>query len=328
VSSPLLAAVLIVKDEAAVVPACLESLAGVVDQIVVHDTGSTDGTPELAERHGALVTRGWSDDFASARNAAAAATTAEWVLALDADHRVTADRAALRFLLSDHDAFGVSVDDAHYASPYRQVETRLYRPAALRWTGRVHERLVPAADRGTIPRSVLRLAHLGHATRADLLRRAERNLELGRVALDELAATGSDRPAIARTMLALGRDCVAAERRQQGTDTFEMLRELFPGTPEWIRATDCLARLMLATGYDKAAIVLARELRDAGAPVAYCNWLEAQAFAQLGGPVEAARLLSDVTEVVDTAGRRRDPAALLELQSLVNRLQELTVTKG
>ena len=256
-SQPLLAAVLIVKDEAAMLPACLASLARVVDEIVVHDTGSADGTDELAAASGATVTRGpWTDDFAAARNAAAAATEATWVLALDADHRVTADPASLRARLFGFDAFRVEVDDAHYASPYLQREARLYRPAALSWSGRVHERLVPTPAWGDMPADALRLRHIGHATRADLLRRAERNLALGRRTLEELAADGSDREAIARTMLTVGRDCVAAELWQQATDTFELLRELFPGTAEWTQATDGLARLMLARGYDKAAIAL------------------------------------------------------------------------
>ncbi|MEV6487714.1 glycosyltransferase [Actinoplanes sp. NPDC051633] len=326
-SQPLVAAVLIVKDEAAMLPACLASLARVVDEIVVHDTGSTDGTDELAAGLGATVTRGaWTGDFAAARNAAAAAARADWVLALDADHRVTADPVALRARLTgtDADAFRIQVDDAHYASPYRQPETRLYRPAALSWTGRVHERLVPAAARGELPASVVRLQHLGHHNRPELLRRAERNLELGRVMLDELAR-GSDREAIARTMLALGRDCVAAESWQQAADTFETLRDLFPGSAEWTQATDCLARLVLARGYDKICLVLVGQLRDAGAPEPYCDWLEAQALAHLGGSDEAARLLAGVTEVVDTAGRRRDPAALLEMKALVGRLRSLTV---
>jgi hypothetical protein len=114
------------------------------------------------------------------------------VLALDADHRVTGDPVALRAALRDTrlTAFRVEVDDARYASPCRQPETRLYRPDALSWAGRVQERLVPAATRGDLPGDALRLLHLGHATRADLLRRAERDLALGLVTLDEPAADG------------------------------------------------------------------------------------------------------------------------------------------
>ncbi|MDP7269434.1 MAG: glycosyltransferase, partial [Pirellulales bacterium] len=55
VSRATLSAVLIVKNEAHVLEPCLESLAGWVDEIVVLDSGSTDGTPELAAQYGAKV---------------------------------------------------------------------------------------------------------------------------------------------------------------------------------------------------------------------------------------------------------------------------------
>ena len=319
---------MIVRDEAALLPACLESVADLVDEIHVHDTGSTDGTPELAARFGAVVTRGdWDDDFSAARNAAQRGWSATWVLAVDADHRVTAAPVALRALLAETatDLLLVEVEDAHHASPYRQAEARLYRPDAVSWVGRVHERLVrpdrSAPTRATVPASMLQLRHLGHATYEDRIRRAERNLDLSRRTLEELPPGSRQR--IARILLALGRDCAAAEQRQQAVDTFETLRELFPGTREWLQATECLARLVLASGYDKICLVLVGQLREAGAEPAYCDWLEAQAIAQLGDPHEAAALLAGVTEIVDSAGRRWDPAALTEFTALVDRLRVL-----
>ncbi|MCU7725212.1 glycosyltransferase family 2 protein [Actinoplanes sp. KI2] len=272
---PLLAAVLIVKDEAAMLPACLESLAGVVDQIHVHDTGSTDATPTIAARYGATVTQGdWHNDFSAARNEAQQGCAATWILAIDADHRATADPGALRRLLAEvtADALLVQVDGAHHAGPHTQLETRLYRPDSLSWTGRVHERLVgpgsSAPDQGTVPPATLRLHHLGHATYADRIRRADRNITLGKRALDELAAQGqaADRQQIARTLLDLGRDCMAAEQRQQAVDTFALLRELFPGTPESSQANDALTRLTVGISYDRFCQVLVDQLRAAGGP--------------------------------------------------------------
>ena len=48
-----LSAAIIVKDEAEHLDACLASLRGLVDEIVVVDTGSTDASVEVALRHGA-----------------------------------------------------------------------------------------------------------------------------------------------------------------------------------------------------------------------------------------------------------------------------------
>jgi glycosyl transferase family 2 len=337
VTRPFVVAALIVRNEAELLPACLDSLVGVVDEIHVYDTGSVDATAQVAARHGATVTRGhWDDDFSAARNRALTGRPATWVLAVDADHRVTAAPGELRRLLTEtgSDALLVDVDDEHHAGPFWHVETRLYRPAALCWTGRVHERLVrpdgsePAG--AVAPGSALRLRHLGHRTYEGRIRRAERNLALARVTLSELAAQGpaADRGRIAQTLLQIGCECAAADHREPAADTFELLRELFPQTPEWVQATDSLARLLLADGHDQAGLILVGQLRAAGAARAYCDWLAAQALAQLGDPHEAAALLAGVTEVVDTAGRRRDQAALSELTSLVERLRMLTPARN
>jgi hypothetical protein len=321
----LLAAVLIVRDEATSLPACLSSLDGVVDEVHVYDTGSVDGTAEVATGHGARLVRGrWSDDFAAARNAAAEACDAEWILAIDADHRVTAHADLRRFLGSCRaSAAAVEVHDLHHAGSYRQFETRLYRPAAVSWSGRAHERLTGAGlSLASVPSPVFALRHLGHVTHAERVRRAVRNMSLTQLMLDEVDR--GDRPRIAYVLLSLGRDCAAAERWQQAVDTFEMVRELFPGTQEWVEATDALARIMLASCYDKVCLVLVEQLREAGAPASYCDWLAAQALAQLGDPQEAARLLAGITDIVDTTGRRHGRANLKELTALVERLRTLT----
>lgn len=330
--NPLFAASLIVRDEADVLPACLESLVGVVDEIHVHDTGSLDGTPEIAARFGAVVTHGaWRSDFAAARNEAQQGWSARWVIAADADNRLFADPPALRRLLetSTADVLRLEIHNAHDTLPYVHHEARIYRPDVVQWAGRVHERLMARTGRSpTIegaPADVARLDHLGYATRGIRVAKALRNVELAQSVIDELAAQGdgADRSLAARTLLDLGRSLVGAERRQDAVDAFETLRELFPRTPEWVQATDFLARLVLAAGHDEVCLVLVDELRVAGVAKPYCDWIAAQAYAQLGDVEKAAALLDGVSEVVDTAGRRHDPRLLNELCVLVKRLRRL-----
>src|ERR1700686_2903395 len=68
---------------------CLESVRGIVDEIVVADTGSTDSSIAIARQFGARVINiPWTNDFAAARNAALAPVHAEWVLVLDADEQL------------------------------------------------------------------------------------------------------------------------------------------------------------------------------------------------------------------------------------------------
>ena len=80
-TTPNISACLIVKDEERFLGQCLSSLKGVVNQIVVVDTGSTDRTIEIAGEHGAEVHHfDWCDDFSAARNFALELARGDWVL--------------------------------------------------------------------------------------------------------------------------------------------------------------------------------------------------------------------------------------------------------
>lgn len=73
--------------------ACLQSVR-FVDDIVVVDSGSTDGTPALAERYGARVIQQDWLGFGPQKQVAVEATRHNWVLCLDADERVTPELQA------------------------------------------------------------------------------------------------------------------------------------------------------------------------------------------------------------------------------------------
>ena len=77
---------MIVKNEELALPKCLSSVKGVVDEMVVLDTGSTDRTPEIAREFGARVYDfEWCNDFSAARNESLKYVQGKWVLVLDAD---------------------------------------------------------------------------------------------------------------------------------------------------------------------------------------------------------------------------------------------------
>ncbi|MHC5939376.1 tetratricopeptide repeat protein [Nostoc sp.] len=81
---------MIVKNEAATLPKCLNSVRKVVDEMVVLDTGSIDRTPNIAQQLGAKVYHfKWCNDFSAARNAALKYVTSDWILVLDADETLT-----------------------------------------------------------------------------------------------------------------------------------------------------------------------------------------------------------------------------------------------
>ncbi len=190
--SVLVSAVLIVRDEEAVLEDCLRSLAGVVDEIVVVDTGSKDSSQAIARRHGALLSsHEWHDDFAEARNVSLDRATGEWLLYIDADERLAdTDRASLEATLSGADevAFRVLLRPLSSMTPYR--EYRLWRnDPRIRFQGRMHGRVVPAIHRVArqdgrpIGDADLLLEHIGYD--GDQTRKHLRNLPLLRRFLEE-----------------------------------------------------------------------------------------------------------------------------------------------
>jgi len=80
---------MIVKDERGFLEGCVASAAGLADEIIVVDTGSGDGTDELAAGVGARVSRfPFTGDFSAARNAALREASGDWIVFLDADERL------------------------------------------------------------------------------------------------------------------------------------------------------------------------------------------------------------------------------------------------
>lgn len=81
--------VMIARDEERCIGRALSSASAFVDELIVLDTGSTDSTVDIARACGARVQRfEWRDDFAAARNAALALSSASYNFILDADEWV------------------------------------------------------------------------------------------------------------------------------------------------------------------------------------------------------------------------------------------------
>ena len=77
---------MIVKNEASILRDCLESLKDIMDEIIIVDTGSIDGTKKLAESYTPYVyDYEWHDDFAAARNFAFSKATGDYIYSADAD---------------------------------------------------------------------------------------------------------------------------------------------------------------------------------------------------------------------------------------------------
>ena len=153
---------MIVRDEEHNLPRCLESVAGLFDEIVIVDTGSTDRTVEIARSFGARVFDfAWVDDFAAASNAALARATGDYAFWLDADDVVDPpQREKLEALLAVAGRRRGRLRGALHvrSGPGRQRrrDGRGPRPAVSSPRGRPldlprHEQILPALRRAEVP---------------------------------------------------------------------------------------------------------------------------------------------------------------------------------
>ena len=134
---------MIVRDEAERLAACLRSVQGFVDEMVVVDTGSSDDTVAIAEGLGATVHRiDWPGDFAPARNQALQWVSGDWVLVLDADEQLRPEaREPMRQLMEQPELLLVNLlrqELGALQSPYSNVSRLFRRHPAIRWSRAYH----------------------------------------------------------------------------------------------------------------------------------------------------------------------------------------------
>jgi len=245
---PLLSLCMIVKNEEAHLSRCLESVRGLVDEIIVVDTGCTDRTVEIARSFGARIFQfSWQDDFARARNFSLDQATGDWILVLDADESIAArDHAKILEPLLRDDLDAVMAVQRHYmttlvvgwqpgaggydeGNPYPGFMDvncrRLFRNSPrLRWQKPVHEELLstdPARPLVQI-RGDWVIHHFGKLGDQDLLRaKGEFYLRIG-------IKKAGDRPRDPRSHYELGIQYAALDRPAEALAYFERVLELSP----------------------------------------------------------------------------------------------------
>ncbi len=151
----LLSVCLLTRNEEKNLPGMLCSVAGLADEVIVADTGSTDDTVRVATELGALVhSFQWQDDFAEGRNFAIAHAKGDWILWLNPDEALLPiSLESLHASLGRSDAFGYAVvvqefSRADQPEAYSEVtQLRLFRRhPEVRFLGRAHPHFAPPLE--------------------------------------------------------------------------------------------------------------------------------------------------------------------------------------
>ena len=188
-----LSVVLVVQDAAALLPACLASVA-FADDVVVVDSGSSDGTAECAARHGArVVQRDWMG-FGLQKQFAVGQARNDWVLCLDADERVSPEldrsiRAALEAPVSP--VYRMRRRNRFlgrwlkHGEGYPDWSTRLFDRKNAAWSDDpVHEKVLYAVTPGTLSGDLL------HESAEDLGRYFQKQNRYSTIAAQQLFERG------------------------------------------------------------------------------------------------------------------------------------------
>ena len=295
------------RNEAAFLDDCLESARDCVDDMIVVDTGSYDGTAAIARRAGArVVCASWPGDLGHAHNLPLDHARGEWILSLDGDEVL--DPAACRDLPglvrnTRADGFRLHIRNYTYSAPSKMrragtaslltrgalayVPTcvvRLFRRGP-RFRGQVHQSIAPAIrDRGgRIETSEAVIHHYGP------LRTDREKTALYRVlARRQVVLTPRD----ARAWIDLGLTLTGPAERPGALEAFRCAR----GLGRRAEATFLLGRTLADMDRVGAAIPVLREAIRLNYADRAADFDRADAYELIG-------------ELLDGCGRARDAEA-------------------
>lgn len=330
----MLSLIAIAKNESAAMADFLINHAPLCDEMVVVDTGSDDGTPAIAEAHGAKVfTFAWCDDFSLARNFSLTMATGRWVLCLDIDEMIDPrDFPRLREVLQREPAcyqlpqWNYYDDSRHMEwqpvpglyparerdhSGFFQAEQYRLFPTGhdLRWEGRVHEDLSASVAAAGLPRLRLDVPihHYGYV-KSEKHNRG-RNEMYGRLVRKNV----EDRPEDPKALLELGYILIQEGRGREAIPVLEKATDCGARGPVLCRVGSMLATLYREDGKPAQAIETLHETVSEN-PSWLFGWRDLIALLLEGGHLEQAELgLQAAREHCGEAA----PLLKLEVQFLV-----------
>lgn len=167
---PGLSVCMIVKNEEKFLGQCLDSIKDLADELIIVDTGSNDGTVDIAKRHGAKVYfHKWENDFSKARNYSLSYATNEWIFIIDADEELmTEDIPILKEVMRQKDYNMISVNvynlgpEGSLVSSFLPSIRMFRRSTGAKYEGIVHNQLKFDEKNEKVLRVNARIKHYGY----------------------------------------------------------------------------------------------------------------------------------------------------------------------
>lgn len=257
---------MITRNEAMLLKKCLDSTANLVDEIIVVDTGSNDGTKRIAAEAGAKVFHyQWDDDFSGARNHSIKQASGDWILILDADETIAkSDHKKIRSAIKDNQVDGYRLVQRTYGNDLRHADyiarrndsyresrdyagwipsnlVRLFRnKAGFHYSYRIHEVVEPSIEKlgGIIKDSAIPIHHFTYKKDAAFIeKKIDRYVQMG---LKQIKETPEDPKPYREIALVY----LEANKFSEAEEILLKAEKFAPADPS---IQDCLGTLYLST---------------------------------------------------------------------------------
>ncbi|MFN8310928.1 MAG: glycosyltransferase family 2 protein [Chitinophagales bacterium] len=184
-----ISAVIITKNEAGAIAACLQSLAGVADEVLVVDDHSTDDTLKIATNLGARVLEHTWEGYGAQKNFGASQASFDWILSIDADEQLSETlrqtiirrkQQALNGVYGFNRLNFIGLKAIRFGAWYPDRKIRLYDRRKTEWSlAPVHEKLIAKKDNSFAPVTILAgdLLHFSYKDVDDMNERSARYAE-------------------------------------------------------------------------------------------------------------------------------------------------------
>ncbi|RMF61113.1 MAG: tetratricopeptide repeat protein [Calditrichaeota bacterium] len=291
---------MIVKNEEQFLEGCLKSVEGLVSEIIIVDTGSTDATLDIASRFKTRIfTIRWENHFARARNYALEKATQPWILYLDADERLHPPfhQTVKKAIQSDQaDAYYLQVysevGQLLGGIPHIQAYPRLFKKLpGVQFEGRIHEQITPSLLRvnARIEYLDVQIEHLGYNLPEEVLRqKVQRNL-------DFLHQQVEEEPENAYAWFQLGQTTLIAGKKEEAIQYLNRTLELSEPSSQLSSAAQMIIanELFLQKDYPGAIHILKQVLE--ATPRQRLGWfLLSECYAHLQQFDKALQALKEV----------------------------------